>query len=130
MAEHNALVANGTPSQPARTRNKHLPLGITEPPYRAIHVCAGITYTLGGIAIDRDSRVLDQIGQPVHGLYAAGSATGGIEGGAPALYLGGLAKAVVTGLRAAEHAVEHVAQLQGSSTGPGVGPACIALPEN
>lgn len=103
VAAHNALVADGIQSQLERTGTRHVPLGITERPYRAIHVCAGITYTLGGIAIDRESRVLDQSERPLPGLYAAGSATGGIEGGASALYLGGLAKAVVTGLRAAEH---------------------------
>ncbi len=37
----------------------------------------------------------------IEGLYAAGSATGGTEGGPNAAYIGGLSKAVITGLRAA-----------------------------
>ena len=68
----------------------------------AIELCAGITYTMGGLAIDAQSRTLDTAGAPIAGLYAAGSATGGIEGGPNAAYLGGLSKAVITGLRAAE----------------------------
>ena len=37
---------------------------------------------MGGLAIDAQSRALDTSGAPIAGLYAAGSATGGIEGGA------------------------------------------------
>ncbi len=66
-------------------------------------MCAGITYTLNGIAIDACSRVLDRDGGPIQGLYAAGSTTGGLEGGERVGYLGGLCKAAVTGLRAGEH---------------------------
>ena len=71
-------------------------------PFHAIELCAGITYTMGGIVIDPSSRALDAGGAPIPGLYAAGSATGGIEGGPNAAYLGGLSKGVITGLRAAE----------------------------
>ena len=75
---------------------------IKTPPFHAIELCAGITYTMGGLTIDAQSRALDTAGAPIAGLYAAGSATGGIEGGPNAAYLGGLSKAVITGLRAAE----------------------------
>ena len=75
---------------------------IQTPPFHAIELCAGITYTMGGLAIDAQSRALNTAGAPIAGLYAAGSATGGIEGGPNAAYLGGLSKAVITGLRAAE----------------------------
>jgi fumarate reductase flavoprotein subunit len=47
--------------------------------------------------------VLAESGDPIPGLYAAGSCTGGVEGGPRAGYIGGLSKAVITGLRAAEH---------------------------
>ena len=39
-------------------------------------------------------------GTPIAGLYAAGSCTGGLEGGPMAGYLGGLGKALTTGYRA------------------------------
>jgi fumarate reductase flavoprotein subunit len=73
------------------------------PPFRALRLAAGITYTMGGIAIDRVARVLDASGTAIPRLYAAGSATGGIEGGPGNGYVGGLAKAGLTGLWAADH---------------------------
>ena len=88
--------------EPARTTGRFPAKPIAEPPFRAIRATAGITYSMGGLAIDRAARVLDAGGRPVPGLYAAGSAAGGLEGGPRAAYLGGLAKAVATGLRAAE----------------------------
>ena len=78
-------------------------LAINQPPYYAVPLCAGITYTLGGLAIDAQARVLHTSGAPIPGLYAAGSNTGGLEGGPGAHYLGGLIKAAVFGLLAAEH---------------------------
>jgi fumarate reductase flavoprotein subunit len=78
-------------------------LPIKVPPYYAVPLCAGITFTTGGIAIDAHARVLRASGEPIAGLYAAGSCTGGLEGGPGAHYLGGLMKAAVFGLVAAEH---------------------------
>lgn len=88
---------------PARSERKAKAMPINGTPYMAARVCAGITYTMGGITIDHNSRVLDVSGAPISGLYAAGAATGGLEGGDPVGYVGGLTKAGVTGLRAAEH---------------------------
>ncbi|WP_051481586.1 FAD-dependent oxidoreductase [Paraburkholderia nodosa] len=79
-------------------------LAISGPRYLAIPLCAGLTYTMGGIVIDADARALDAQDRPVPGLYAAGATTGGIEGGANSGYVGGLIKAAVFGLRAAEAA--------------------------
>jgi fumarate reductase flavoprotein subunit len=75
---------------------------IASAPFHAIPVIAGITYTMGGILIDGEARVLRTDGLVIEGLYAAGSTTGGLEGGPPVGYLGGLAKAGVQGLIAAE----------------------------
>ena len=87
---------------PARTVSRFPAKPIAEPPFRAIRAAAGITYSMGGLAIDREARALDRDSQPIPGLFAAGSAAGGLEGGPRAAYLGGLAKAVATGLRAAD----------------------------
>ena len=35
---------------------------------------------MGGVTIDTETRVLDEAGQPISGLYAAGEITGGIHG--------------------------------------------------
>jgi fumarate reductase flavoprotein subunit len=77
-------------------------LSIVRPPFHAIRLCAGITYTMGGIAIDGQARALDGNGQPIPGLYAAGACTGGAEGGPMAGYIGGLCKALSLGFIAAQ----------------------------
>jgi fumarate reductase flavoprotein subunit len=88
---------------PPRTADRFAPKSIATAPFFAIPLCAGMTYTMGGIKIDGSCRVLRQDGSAIPGLYAAGSATGGLEGGSRIAYLGGLAKAGVQGLAAAEH---------------------------
>lgn len=88
---------------PPRSVDRFGPWPIEAAPFYAIPVCAGITYTMGGIRIDADARVLRPDGSAIDGLYAAGSTTGGLEGGERATYLGGLTKAGVQGLCAAEH---------------------------
>lgn len=101
----NAAIASGSLGalEPPRTEFKAKAMPIIGHTYMAAPVCAGITYTMGGIRIDEYSRVLGTSGDPLDHLYAAGAATGGIEGGDRAGYVGGLTKAGVTGLRAAEH---------------------------
>lgn len=105
VADYNAAVRRKTFSMlsPTRSPDKFAPWPIEIAPFFAIPVCAGITYTMGGIRIDADARVLRNDGNPIEGLYAAGTTTGGLEGGEPAAYLGGLTKAGVQGLCAAEH---------------------------
>lgn len=111
LREYNAAHAAGTLAGLAPSRSSALiagnapipTLAINKPPYYAVPLCAGITYTLGGLAIDAHARVLHKSGEPIPGLYAAGSTTGGLEGGPGAHYLGGLIKAAVFGLLAAEH---------------------------
>lgn len=104
IAAHNGAFAEGTFAglDPPRTTSRHAPMPILLPPFHAIPICAGITYTMGGICVDRDCRVLGGNGQVIAGLYAAGSTTGGLEGAGNVAYLGGLAKAGVQGLVAAE----------------------------
>jgi fumarate reductase flavoprotein subunit len=89
---------------PLRSSHKRAPMGISAPPFYAVPICAGITYTMGGIMIDAGARVLRPDRTPIPGLYAAGSTTGGLDGGRACGYAGGLMKAIVFGLLAAEHA--------------------------
>jgi len=101
---YNAALGAGTLEglSPPRSTAKATPMPIVTPPFHAIPVVAGITYTMGGILIDGEARVLRDDRSVIGGLYAAGSNTGGLEGGPPVGYLGGLAKAGVQGLLAAE----------------------------
>ena len=111
VAQYNsALRAGHRPSdQPARTSSASPALPIERAPFYAIPLCAGITYTMGGIQIDGHARVLREDGSAVAGLYAAGATTGGLEGGPQAGYVGGLLKAGVMGLRAAQDLAERQA---------------------
>jgi FAD binding domain/NAD(P)-binding Rossmann-like domain len=65
----------------------------------AVHVTGSVTHTIGGVAVDREARVLDEEGLPIEGLYAAGVDVGGIATGG---YASGLAAALVLGCVAAE----------------------------
>ena len=89
---------------PPRRDGGYDPGPIETPPFRAIPLVAGITVTMGGIAIDAAARVLRPDDTPIPGLYAAGSTAGGMEGGPRAGYVGGLIKAFLLGLIAAESA--------------------------
>ncbi|PNH82981.1 MULTISPECIES: FAD-dependent tricarballylate dehydrogenase TcuA [unclassified Arthrobacter] len=51
-------------------------LTIEEGPFLAYRVTAGITFTFGGLAVNRDSQVLNQSGQPMKGLFATGDILG------------------------------------------------------
>ena len=48
------------------------------PPFVAYAVTCGITFTFGGLRIDRHGRVLDATGQAIPGLFAAGEIVGGL----------------------------------------------------
>jgi fumarate reductase flavoprotein subunit len=104
VEEFNKAAAGGTLGAlaPARTTSRFMPAPIAKPPFRAIPMCAGITYTMGGPEIDSATRVLNGDGHPIEGLHAIGSATGGVEGGPHSGYVGGLGKAFILGYRAAE----------------------------
>jgi succinate dehydrogenase/fumarate reductase flavoprotein subunit len=74
------------------------------PPFYAVPVRPGITFTEGGVRADRECRALDDIGRPIPGLYVAGVDVGAvsIEG-----YVGGLAPSLMTGLRAGINAARN-----------------------
>jgi tricarballylate dehydrogenase len=49
---------------------------IDEPPYRAYPVTCGITFTFGGVEINRNAQVMSTIDQPIKGLFASGDIVG------------------------------------------------------
>jgi fumarate reductase flavoprotein subunit len=57
-----------------------MPRAIKTPKFFAIGVQPGIHYTMGGLKIDKQTRVIDKDGKPIPGLYAAGEVTGGVHG--------------------------------------------------
>ncbi len=112
ITQYNAAVDARATAQltPTRSTHTHKAWPIRSAPFYAARLAAGITYTMGGIVIDGDSRVLDANDNPITGLYAAGCATGGLEGGEHVGYVGGLSKSSVTGFQAAEHIAAHRAR--------------------
>ena len=82
---------------------------IEEPPFVCYEVVTGITFTFGGLKVDRNAQVLDQGNRPIPGLYAAGEMTGGF------FYYqypagSGLMNGAVTGRAAGWHAAGHGAR--------------------
>ncbi len=51
---------------------------LQEPPFVAVPVTGGITFTFGGLKVDTSARVLDVGGQVIDGLYTAGEPMGEI----------------------------------------------------
>jgi fumarate reductase flavoprotein subunit len=105
VAEYNAAVESGRLAalDPPRTIGAHKAWPIRQGPFYALRLVGGITFTMGGIAIDDVGRVLNERNAPIPGLYAAGCTTGGLEGGPHAGYVGGLAKSATMALRASDH---------------------------
>jgi flavocytochrome c len=105
----NAAVAAGrdndfdrfSPGKPDRTARK-----LHKLPYYAIQLFPMTRKSMGGLAIDTDTRVLNVDGQPVPGLYAVGEVTGvaGINGSyggegtflGPSVFLGRVAGQAVS----------------------------------
>jgi len=106
VVDYNAALVDGRAGtlHPPRVRGI-APKPLDTPPYVAFPLLPGITYTMGGLSIDGHGAVLCSDRAPIPGLFAAGAVTGGLEGGNFA-YVGGLIKAGVFGLRAAERIAE------------------------
>ena len=49
-------------------------------PYYAIKVTAGVHHTMGGLKINTNTEVLNENGEIIPGLFAAGEVTGGVHG--------------------------------------------------
>ena len=98
LLEFNRQCETGSPA-PSRKLDS---APLVSPPYYVIEVIPAITFTFSGLRIDPQARVLDSAGAPIPGLLAAGADAGGVFNRA---YAGGLACALVFGLRAAATAL-------------------------
>ena len=78
VEEYNQAVANK--KDPFGREPWMLVKTINHPPFYASKARMAIHYTMGGIVIDTQARVLDRKNVPIEGLYAAGEATTGIHG--------------------------------------------------
>jgi fumarate reductase flavoprotein subunit len=106
---HNEAILTGDFSHliPTRTLGPQTPLPISGKMYYAFPVCAGITYTFGGIKTNAKGQVLNEKDLSIPGLFAVGSCTSGLEGGKSFGYVGGLIKAAVMGMQTAQTIKNH-----------------------
>ncbi len=51
---------------------------LDKPPFYCYAVCCGITFTFGGLKVNKRAQVLDHLDNPIPGLYASGEIIGGI----------------------------------------------------
>lgn len=88
VAEYNAAVQQDIPFDPNR-RDGRCTAGIAPaksnwantldtPPFEAYNVTCGITFTFGGLRIDKEAQVLDEAGRKMPGLFACGELVGGL----------------------------------------------------
>lgn len=110
LGDYNTAVAGGQGGKlrVSRTRRQ---FGLIEPPFRALEVRPGITFTMGGIRVGADGRVQEPNGEPIRRLWAAGADAGGTYTGG---YMGGLVLGLVQG-RQAGRAAARFAGLASSS---------------
>jgi fumarate reductase flavoprotein subunit len=110
VAAYNAAIENKTIAQlsPARGTEYGAPQPILKPPFYAVPMCPGLTFTMGGGDVDENMRFLRPDGSVIEGLLGAGKSIGGLEGGETGGYVGGLSLALLTGMRAAEYIARSV----------------------
>ena len=78
MTKYQTYQATGEDLEFGRDANE-MPQPLTQAPYYAIEVEPVLHHTMGGIKINSKAEVMNQSGNPVPGLYAAGEVTGGIH---------------------------------------------------
>jgi tricarballylate dehydrogenase len=76
--EFNPSVLDGKCTKGVTPPKSNWALRIDEPPFEGYAVTCGITFTFGGLKIDRECRVQDDSDRPIPGLYAAGELVGGL----------------------------------------------------
>jgi tricarballylate dehydrogenase len=75
--DFNGWVKDGKATQGLAPPKTNWAQPIDSPPFVAYPVTGGLTFTYGGVKIDRRARVIDTEDEPISGLYAAGELTGG-----------------------------------------------------
>lgn len=78
VADWNQAVANHNDA--AFNRTTGMDRDIAAGPFYSIHIAPAVHYTMGGIAINPATQVLNQDDRPIAGLFAAGEVVGGLHG--------------------------------------------------
>ena len=88
LNEYNAAAGHGGPFNPASLDGVHTEgiepgksnwaLKLDTPPYVCYPVTGGITFTFGGLKINKDTQVIATDWKPIPGLYTCGEMVGGL----------------------------------------------------
>lgn len=99
----NQAVANHHDDQFGRTTG--MARDIKRAPYFSIHIAPAVHYTMGGVKVTPKTQVVNNDGQIINGLFAAGEVVGGLHG---QNRIGGnsIAETVVFGLQAGKQAAK------------------------
>ena len=76
--EYNPTALDGVHTENVQPPKTNWALPLDAPPYEGYAVTCGVTFTFGGLRIDRRAQVLDTSDNPIPGLYAAGEIVGGL----------------------------------------------------
>jgi tricarballylate dehydrogenase len=86
VEQYNAAIDTSVPYDPTVRDGRHTvgltpdktnwALSLDTPPYFAIPVTGGITFTFGGVKVDASAQVVATGGRPIPGLYASGDVVG------------------------------------------------------
>lgn len=103
----NPAVKDGRGTQGLAINKTNWANRLDSPPYRAFQITCGITFTFGGVKINRYAEVSDQDQKAIPGLFAAGELVGGLfyfnyPGGT------GLTSGAVFGKIAGERAAQYI----------------------
>lgn len=71
-----ATRADGRCTEGITPRKSNWALRIEESPFQAYPVTGGITFTFGGLEVDRNAQVLNTGSRPIAGLFASGDILG------------------------------------------------------
>jgi len=83
LADYHGLplhALNKSIKEAEQLENRTAPASLRQKPFYCMRVWPKVHYTMGGIQIDSQARVIDLDNRPIEGLYAAGEATGGVHG--------------------------------------------------
>ncbi|MBA1434030.1 flavocytochrome c [Bombilactobacillus bombi] len=89
------------------SRQTGMERSIQSAPYYSIHIAPAVHYTMGGIAINAQTQVLNQQQKVIAGLFAAGEVAGGLHGNNR---IGGnsIAETIIFGRQAGQQAFKYI----------------------
>lgn len=79
VKQYNTYQASGKDEELGRSKSD-MARALNKAPYYAVEVGPAVHHTMGGIKINTKAEVLNNAGNVISGLYAAGEVTGGVHG--------------------------------------------------